>query len=234
MSNEQPTNGRGGRAGSGAKQTQPAQHGAAASLKIGVLALQGDFAEHIAILRRLGAEAVEVRHPEHLVDLDGLIIPGGESTAIGRLAGIYGLTEPIHKLARGGFPVYGTCAGMIMLSNDLGDSAALMDGKPQSLFGVMDIRVKRNAFGRQLDSFETEAPIAGLGAAPFPMVFIRAPYIEAVGPAVEVLATLAHGGPVVAARQDNLLVSAFHPELTNDSRFHQLFLDMVAAASQGK
>ena len=197
-------------------------------LKIGVLALQGDFAEHIAMLHTLGAETVEVRHPEQLAGLDGLVIPGGESTAIGKLAELYGLKGPIAALAQQGLPIYGTCAGMIMLSRDIGDTAALIEGRPQSLFGVMDVKVRRNAFGRAIDSFETAALIPALGEPPFPMVFIRAPYIESVGRDVEVLAKLAEeDAPIVAAQQRNLLVSAFHPELTEDTRFHAYFLKMV-------
>ena len=200
----------------------------ASCLKIGVLALQGDFAEHIAMLGRLGAETVEVRQPEQLAGLDGLVIPGGESTAIGKLAELYGLKGPIAALAQHGLPIYGTCAGMIMLSRDIGNSSALIEGQPQSLFGVMDVKVRRNAFGRAIDSFETSALIPALGEPPFPMVFIRAPYIESVGKDVEVLAKLTEeDAPIVAARQRNLLVSAFHPELTEDTRFHAYFLKMI-------
>jgi len=189
-------------------------------MKIGVLALQGAFREHVEALRRLGAEAVEVRLPEHLEGLDGLIIPGGESTAIGKLAVKYGLQEAIRRYAERGNPVYGTCAGMILLSHDV--------GRDQPLLGLMRVKVERNAFGRQLDSFETGLPIPALGDEPFPAVFIRAPKIESVGEGVEVLATLDDGTPV-AARQDNLLVTAFHPELTGDLRFHRYFLDLVGA-----
>ena len=190
-------------------------------MKIGVLALQGAFREHIEALHRLGVEAVEVRLPEQLEGLDGLIIPGGESTAIGKLAVTYGLQEAIRRYAEGGNPVYGTCAGMILLSRDV--------GRDQPLLGVMDVRVERNAFGRQLDSFETGLEIAALGEDPFPGVFIRAPRIESVGDEVDVLASLEDGTPV-AARQDNMLVTAFHPELTDDLRFHRYFLAMVEAA----
>jgi 5'-phosphate synthase pdxT subunit len=189
-------------------------------MKIGVLALQGAFREHVEALRRLGAEAVEVRLPEQLEGLDGLIIPGGESTAIGKLAVKYGLQEAIRQFAEMGNPVYGTCAGMILLSHDV--------GRDQPLLGLMSLKVERNAFGRQLDSFETELPIPVLGDEPFPGVFIRAPRIESVGEGVEVLANLADGTPV-AARQDNLLVTAFHPELSNDLRFHSYFLGLVEA-----
>lgn len=192
-------------------------------MKIGVLALQGAFREHIEALRRLGAEAVEVRLPEQLEGLDGLIIPGGESTAIGKLAVKYGLQEAIRCYAEAGKPVYGTCAGMILLSRDV--------GRDQPLLGVMDLRVERNAFGRQLDSFEADLPIPALGEEPFPAVFIRAPKIESVGDGVEVLAAL-DDGTAVAARQDNMIVTAFHPELSSDLRFHKYFLDMVEAAKK--
>ena len=189
-------------------------------MKVGVLALQGAFREHIEALRKLGAEAVEVRLPEQLDGLDGLIIPGGESTAIGKLAAKYGLQEAIRRYAEGGNPIYGTCAGMILLSDDV--------GRDQPLLGVMRVKVERNAFGRQVDSFETGLAIPALGDEPFPAVFIRAPKIEQIGDGVEVLAKLEDGSPV-AARQDNLLVTAFHPELTNDLRFHSYFLEMVNA-----
>jgi len=192
-------------------------------MKIGVLALQGAFREHIEALQKLGAETIEVRLPEQLDDLDGLIIPGGESTAIGKLAVKYGLQEAIQRYSEMGRPVYGTCAGMILLSRDVGED--------QPLLGVMDLKVERNAFGRQLDSFETGLDIPSLGEEPFPGVFIRAPKIESVGEDVQVLAKLADGTPV-AAKQDNMLVTAFHPELTDDLRFHRYFLAMVEAANR--
>ena len=188
-------------------------------MRIGVLASQGAFIEHIAALRQLRVEALPVRLVPELNGLDGLIIPGGESTAISKLMVSSGLTEEIKSLARNGMPVFGTCAGMIMLSTKNSDQ----DIAP---LGVMDIVVKRNAFGRQVDSFETELAIPALGEKPFPAVFIRAPLIERVNGNVEILARLADG-TVVAARQGNLLVSAFHPELTDDLRFHRYFLDMV-------
>src|SRR3954468_20831874 len=175
-------------------------------MKIGVLALQGAFREHIEALRKLGAEAVEVRLPEQLEGLDGLIIPGGESTAIGKLAVKYGLQEAIRRYAEEGNPVYGTCAGMILLSRDV--------GRDQPLLGVMNVKVERNAFGRQLDSFETDLDIPALGKEPFPAVFIRAPKIESVGDGVKVLARLPDGTPV-AAQQNNMIVTAFHPELAD-------------------
>jgi 5'-phosphate synthase pdxT subunit len=189
-------------------------------MKIGVLALQGAFREHIEALQKLGVEAVEVRLPEQLEGLDGLIIPGGESTAIGKLAVTYGLQEAIQRYAQGDNPIYGTCAGMILLSRDV--------GRDQPLLGVMDVRVELNAFGCQLDSFETGLEIPALGEDPFPGVFIRAPRIESVGDGVDVLARLEDGTPV-AARQANMLVTAFHPELTDDLRFHRYFLAMVEA-----
>jgi 5'-phosphate synthase pdxT subunit len=192
-------------------------------MKIGVLALQGAFREHIEALHKLGVEAVEVRLPEQLEGLDGLIIPGGESTAIGKLAVKYGLQEAIQRYAQQGNPVYGTCAGMILLSKDV--------GRDQPLLGVMDVKVERNAFGRQLDSFETDLDIPALGDEPFPAVFIRAPKIESVSDGVEVLARLPDGAPV-AAREGNMIVTAFHPELTDDLRFHRYFLAMVEAAKR--
>jgi 5'-phosphate synthase pdxT subunit len=189
-------------------------------MKIGVLALQGAFREHIEALRKLGAEAVEVRLPEQLEGLDGLIIPGGESTAIGKLAVKYGLQEAIRRYAQEGKPVYGTCAGMILLSNDV--------GRDQPLLGLMNVKVERNAFGRQLDSFETDLNIPALGEEPFPGVFIRAPKIESVGDDVDVVASLPDGTPI-AAKQGKMLVTAFHPELTDDLRFHRYFLSLVGA-----
>ena len=194
-------------------------------MKIGVLALQGAFREHIEALRELGVDAVEVRLPEQLEGLDGLIIPGGESTTIGKLAVQYGLAEAIRRYVSDDNPVYGTCAGMIMLSKDVG-----MD---QPLFGLMDIKVERNAFGRQLDSFETDLDIPALGNEPFHAVFIRAPKIEDVGDGVEVLARLDDGTPV-AARQGKMIVTAFHPELTEDLRFHRYFLDLIANKSPAR
>lgn len=189
-------------------------------MKIGVLASQGAFAEHIAVLRQLGVKTVPVRLPQELMGLDGLIIPGGESTSIGRLVLAYDLVGGIKDLARDGLPVFGTCAGMILLAKKNSDAY------PEPL-ELMDITVRRNAFGRQKESFETELLIPVLGEKPFPGVFIRAPLIEQVDDGVEILARLADGA-LVAARQNNLLVSAFHPELTDDLRFHQYFLDIVA------
>jgi len=190
-------------------------------MKIGVLAVQGAFAEHIAMLRKLGVEAVPVRLPQELKGLDGLIIPGGESTSISRLMLDYNLTNEITNLARNGLPVFGTCAGMVLLANDVSDSEAI---KP---LGLMKIRVRRNAFGRQKESFETELSIPVLGEKPFPGVFIRAPLIEQSNSTVEVLARLADGTSV-AARQEKILACAFHPELTDDLRLHRYFVDIVA------
>ncbi len=189
-------------------------------MKIGVLASQGAFAEHIHTLHRLGVDAVPVRLPDELAGLDGLIIPGGESTSISRLLEDYELKGKIAALVRNGLPVFGTCAGMILL-------AEKTPGVYPEPIGVMNIRVKRNAFGRQRESFETELSIPVLGEKPFPAVFIRAPVIEQSNSNVETLARLADGS-IVAARQGKLLVSAFHPELTNDLRFHQYFISIVA------
>ena len=193
-------------------------------LTIGVLALQGAFAEHVAALRRLGARAREVRLPRELDGLDGLIIPGGESTTIGKLLEDFGLLEPLRRLVERGLPVYGTCAGTILLARDIG-------GLDQPLLAAMDLVVERNAFGRQLQSFETDLQIAGLGEAPFRAVFIRAPAITSTGPEVDVLARLENGA-IVAARQGSLLVSCFHPELSGDDRFHRYFLEAVSHATQ--
>jgi 5'-phosphate synthase pdxT subunit len=189
-------------------------------MRIGVLASQGAFAEHIAILRQLEVEALPVRLTRELAGLDGLIIPGGESTSIGRLMLTYQLTAEVKELARKGFPIFGTCAGMVLMASQISD----LDVEP---LGVMDITVERNAFGRQRESFETELSIPVLGEEPFPGVFIRAPIIEEANGRAEILATLADGTGV-AARQDRLLGAAFHPELTSDLRFHQYFLDIVA------
>jgi 5'-phosphate synthase pdxT subunit len=189
-------------------------------MRIGVLASQGAFIEHIAALRQLEVEALPVRMAPQLNGLDGLIIPGGESTAISKLMLSSNLTEEIKSLAQNGMPIFGTCAGMILLSTKNSDQ----DVEP---LGLMDIIVKRNAFGRQVDSFETELSIPVLGEKPFPAVFIRAPLIERANGKVKILARLADG-TAVAARQGKLLVSAFHPELTDDLRFHQYFLEIVA------
>ena len=195
-------------------------------MKIGVLALQGDFVEHVHILQALGVDAVEVRKPEQLRDLDGLIIPGGESTTFGKLALEYGLVDPIREMCNTGKPVWGTCAGMIVLAKEIGAEVPHL--------GLMDIKVQRNAFGRQIESFETDLDIPAIDSAsngngqhrPYHAIFIRAPLIENEGPGVQVLARL-EDGAVVAARQDNLMVTSFHPELTNDTRFHEYFLKQL-------
>ena len=191
--------------------------------RIGVLALQGDFKEHARMLREIGAEPVEVRRADQLRDLDGLIIPGGESTAIGKLMVSYNLLEPLRELVESGRPVWGTCAGLILLARDIG-------GMRQPLIGALDVKVQRNAFGRQLDSFETDIPVPELGDAPLHAVFIRAPLVESVGPDVQVLGRL-EDGTVVAVRQGNLLGTSFHPELTGDPRFHLYFLNMAREAA---
>jgi len=188
---------------------------------IGVLAYQGDVREHLAALAAVGAEAREVRTPAELQQVDGLIVPGGESTVIGKLADRYGLLEPLRERALAGFPVFGTCAGMIFLAREV-------EGPSQHLLGVMDVRVRRNAFGRQVASFETEFDVKGLDGGPVSAVFIRAPWISEPGPEVEVLAEV--DGRVVAARQGNLLVTAFHPELAGEHRFHRWFADLVSDA----
>ncbi len=189
-------------------------------MRIGILASQGAFAEHIAMLHQLEVEVLPVRLLQELRGLDGLVIPGGESTSISKLMLDYNLMSEIRNLAKDGLPIFGTCAGMILLANEISDS----DVEP---LRVMDITVRRNAFGRQRDSFETELSIPVLGEKLFPGVFIRAPIIVQANNEVEILAELADSTSV-AARQGKLLVSAFHPELTDDLRFHQYFLDIVA------
>ena len=189
-------------------------------MRIGVLAVQGAFEEHISILKQLGVEAVPVRLPHQLAGLDGLIIPGGESTSISRLISRYNLLSEITDMARDGLPILGTCAGMILMSN------GITDDKIKSL-GMMDIKIKRNAFGRQRESFEAELLIPVLGDEPFPGVFIRAPIIEQANGTVEIITSLADGTSV-AARQGKLFACALHPELTNDLRFHKYFLDIIA------
>ncbi len=190
-------------------------------MRIGVLALQGDVAEHQAMLAESGAEPVAVKRLEQLDDVDGLIIPGGESTTMGKLLRRFDLLDPLQERARAGFPIYGTCAGMILLANDIRGA-----GVDQPRIGGMDISVQRNAFGRQRESFETELEVPEIGPEPLPALFIRAPLVERVGENVHVLATLPDGR-VVAARQGNLLVTSFHPELTDDARMHRYFLRMA-------
>jgi len=194
--------------------------GAAASARVGVLALQGDVREHARALASAGVEPVEVRRPEELAAVDGLVLPGGESTTIGRLLRIFGLLEPLRAAVRAGLPVYGSCAGMILLAQDV------LDGRPdQPLVGGLDVVVRRNAFGRQVDSFEADLEIDGLTGPPLHAVFIRAPWVEKAGDDVTVLARV--GEHPVAVRQGNLLATSFHPELTGDTRMHELFVDMV-------
>ncbi len=190
-------------------------------MNISVLALQGDFAEHRAVFARLAVDTTEVRLPGELARVAGLVIPGGESTTISRLMAEYGLLEPLRGLASEGLPVWGTCAGLILLARRAPD----LDRPGLAL---MDMEAARNAFGRQVDSFEADLEVPALGPPPFRAVFIRAPLIREVGPGVEVLARL-EDYTVVAARQGNLLATAFHPELTEDMRFHRYFVEMVAA-----
>ncbi len=195
------------------------------SLLIGVLAVQGDFAEHAAMLRGAdpSVEVREVRTPKDLLGLDGLIVPGGESTTMGKLLVAYGLERPIRDAAEAGMPVWGTCAGMILLARDI------VGGEPDGRIGLMDFTVQRNAFGRQIDSFETELDFRGLDH-PIHAVFIRAPTVQRMGPNAEALATLPDGR-VVAARQGNLLATAFHPELTPDVSLHRWFITLCRAAT---
>ncbi len=188
---------------------------------IGVLALQGDFAEHVAVFEHLGANTREVRSPSDLEQLSGLIIPGGESTTISALLERWELTAPIISLARGGMPVWGTCAGLILMARSIGS-----DTTPR--LGLLDADVLRNGYGRQRDSFEAEVAIPAIGAPTFRAIFIRAPIIQRVGPETKVLASLEDGTPV-AVQQGNLLGSSFHPELTADTRFHAYMLRIVAA-----
>jgi 5'-phosphate synthase pdxT subunit len=194
---------------------------------IGVLALQGAFIEHIEKLKRLGIETREVRLPADLEGLDGLIIPGGESTTIGKLIDRFGLREPILRMAGEGKAIWGTCAGMILVAREVDQETR---ARSQPLLGLMDITVRRNAFGSQLESFETALDIPEMGGSPFPAVFIRAPIISTIGPGVQVLARLP-GGEIVAARQDNLIATAFHPELTTDDRLHAWFASLGAGTS---
>lgn len=187
-------------------------------MKIGVLAIQGDFAEHIVMLKRLGVETAEVRLPSHLTGLEGLIIPGGESTTIGKLAEDFGLLEPLRKFGES-HALWGTCAGAIFLSKDA--------RRNQPLLGIMDITVVRNAFGRQVDSFEADLDLPELGeGGPYHAIFIRAPIIESVQGSARIIASLPDGS-IIAARQGKMLATSFHPELTQDARFHQYFLSLV-------
>jgi 5'-phosphate synthase pdxT subunit len=189
-------------------------------MRIGVLAVQGDFAEHAAMLRTIGVEPVEVRLPADLDGVSGLILPGGESTTMRHLVDRWGLREPILRLAESGAPLFGTCAGMIVLSKSIADGDA-------AVLPLLDVTVRRNAFGRQLDSFESEVTVPILGDAPVHGVFIRAPIVEAVGPDVDVLARL-DDGRIVAVRERNVVATAFHPELAGEPRFHRLIATMAA------
>ncbi|SCG44040.1 5'-phosphate synthase pdxT subunit [Micromonospora zamorensis] len=195
---------------------------------IGVLALQGDVREHVAALAAAGADARPVRRPTELDAVDGLVIPGGESTTISKLTDIFEMREPIDKRIADGMPVYGSCAGMIMLAT------VVLDGRPdQRGFAGIDMTVRRNAFGRQVDSFEAPVEITGVPGEPFHAVFIRAPWVERVGAGVQVIGTVTDGPAadrIVAVRQGNLLATSFHPELTGDLRVHAYFVDLVRAA----
>ncbi|MGW2027039.1 pyridoxal 5'-phosphate synthase glutaminase subunit PdxT [Streptomyces decoyicus] len=190
---------------------------------IGVLALQGDVREHVKALADAGALARPVRRPEELDEVDGLVIPGGESTTMSKLAIVFGMLEPLRAFVAAGKPVYGTCAGMIMVADKLLDAR-----EDQETFGGIDMIVRRNAFGRQNESFEAAIDVTGIPGGPVEGVFIRAPWVESVGGAVEVLAT--YDGHTVAVRQGNVLATSFHPELTGDHRVHALFVDMVRRA----
>jgi pyridoxal 5'-phosphate synthase pdxT subunit len=192
---------------------------------IGVLALQGDVREHLAMLERAGAHAVKVRRPEELAHVDGIVMPGGESTTMHKLARAFDLFEPLRDALRGGLPAFGTCAGMILLADRIEGGTA-----DQETIGGLDVVVRRNAFGRQVDSFEAELAVTGFDA-PFHALFIRAPWVEKVGHDVQVVATVATGeamGRIVAVRQAHLLATSFHPEITGDHRFHRLFVEQVA------
>ena len=212
-------------------QSAPAAY-TSRKLRIGVLGLQGDFEAHLKALRKaaetlkLDVEGVVVKLPQHLSDLDGIILPGGESTTIGKLMVLYGLQEPLRQLISQGVPIWGTCAGLILLARET-DNA--LEGQP--LLASMDIRVCRNAFGSQRESFETDLSVPELGEAPFHAFFIRGPSVEEVGPGVQVLATL-DDGTVVAVRQGSLLGTAFHPEVSGDPRFHDYFLRLVQSAKK--
>jgi pyridoxal 5'-phosphate synthase pdxT subunit len=187
---------------------------------VGVLALQGDVREHLAALESAGAQGVSVRRASELAALDGIVIPGGESTTIGRLLGVFGVLEPLREAVAAGLPAFGSCAGMILLATQI------LDGRDdQPLLGGLDITVRRNAFGRQVDSFETEVEVEGVPGGPVHAVFIRAPVVERTGENVRVLAEV--GGRSVAVRDDRRLATAFHPELSGDARMHAMFVKMV-------
>ncbi len=189
---------------------------------IGVLALQGDVREHLIALASADAQARPVRRPEELAEVDGLVIPGGESTTMSKLAVLFGMMEPLRERVRAGMPVYGTCAGMILLAEKILDPRS-----GQETVGGIDMIVRRNAFGRQNESFEAAVEVGGIDGGPVEGVFIRAPWVESVGAEAEVIAE--HGGHIVAVRQRNVLATSFHPELTGDHRVHALFVEMVRA-----
>ncbi|MFF3732191.1 pyridoxal 5'-phosphate synthase glutaminase subunit PdxT [Streptomyces sp. NPDC002476] len=189
---------------------------------IGVLALQGDVREHLIALASADAQARPVRRPEELAEVDGLVVPGGESTTMSKLASLFGMLEPLRERIRDGMPVYGTCAGMILLADKILDPRS-----GQETLGGIDMIVRRNAFGRQNESFEAAVEVAGIEGGPVEGVFIRAPWVESVGARAEVVAE--HGGHIVGVRQGNALATSFHPELTGDHRVHALFVDMVRA-----
>lgn len=200
----------------------------AGSTRVGVLALQGDVREHAALLTQLGADVVLVRRPEELSSVDGLVIPGGESSVIDKLSRIFGMQQPVREAIGAGLPVYGTCAGLILLAD------TVLDGiEGQQSFGGMDIDVRRNAFGRQTESFETELDVPVLGEHPVHATFIRAPIVDRVGGEVEVLASLVDG-TVVAVEQGSLLGTSFHPEVDGETRFHTRFLDKAAVFAGGR
>jgi len=209
-----------------ASQKAARPHAPAQGPGIGVLALQGDVAEHLAALRAAGARPVPVRRPAELDDVAGLVIPGGESTTIWKLAVIFDLVEPLRKRLATGMPAFGSCAGMIMLADRVVDG---IEG--QDTFGGIDMTVRRNAFGRQVDSFESDITLGGLPGPGFRAVFIRAPWVEQTGEGVEIVGTEARTGRIVAVRQGPALATAFHPELTPDLRIHKLFVDMVKERS---
>ena len=191
-------------------------------MKVGVLALQGDVREHLAALADCGAVAIPVKTQEELASVDALVLPGGESTTIAKLAHSFGLLDPIRARIKGGMPAYGSCAGMILLANEIVDGMA-----DQETFGGLDVVVRRNAFGRQVDSFETDLTVRGITEPLIRAIFIRAPWIESVGANVEVLASV--GGHPVAVRQGGLLATSFHPELTGDNRIHRFFVEKVCS-----
>ena len=196
---------------------------------IGVLAIQGAVREHMALLEAAGAHAVPVKHPADLAQITGIVLPGGESTTISKLAVIDGLMEPLRDFAASGLPMYGSCAGMILLAD------RILDGRPdQESIGGIDMTVRRNAFGRQVDSFEGGIDLEGIDGGPFPGVFIRAPWVEEIGARVEVIGRVGAGaaaGRIVAVRDRNLIATSFHPELTGDTRVHQYFVEMVRQAA---